>query len=324
MLEITNGRTVVAVAPERGAEIRSITLDGGPNALAYHDWTTPSPATAANGYGDSETDWLSFYRGGWQETIPNAGAECRVAGVPLAFHGESSVLEWDVVRAAAGGCELQVGLRLPLTVTRRMTLDPERPVLRVETTLTNESPLAVPYVWGHHPCFPAMDGTWVEIPAVSYATEPREAGDIATREGAWPMAETVGGAAADLSRAPDAETMRCFYLHGHDAGWAVVHQPDGAPSVALSWDVEAYPVTWLWQINGDPGFPWYARMRAVAVEPQTAWPYDGLAGAIERGQARLLEPGETASSWITVSVLDARPGGPVASVAPDGRVHERP
>ena len=48
MLEITNGRMTVGIAPERGAEIRSITLDEGPNALAYYSWGTPAAALPGN------------------------------------------------------------------------------------------------------------------------------------------------------------------------------------------------------------------------------------------------------------------------------------
>lgn len=324
MLQIGNGRLAVVMAPERGAEIRSLTLDGGPNALAHYNWTTPAVATAAHYYGDSETDWLAGYRGGWQETIPNAGSACTVSGVPLSFHGEASILGWTVQESEDDACVLSVGLRLPLTVTRTMTVDRNRPVLRVQTSVRNESPRPVPFVWGHHPAFPAVEGTRVELPARRFTTEPAEAGDIATGGGAWPKAADHEGRAVDLRRAPDRPTMRCFYLHGHSEGWAVVHQPAGRPSVAMSWDLNAYPATWLWQMRDDPGYPWFGRMRVLAVEPQAAWPYDGLSGAIDRGQAKVVQPNETLSSWLTMALLDEAPELQVSSVDRDGTMSTRP
>jgi galactose mutarotase-like enzyme len=323
MLHLTNGTLRVGLTPERGAEIQLMSLNDGPNALAYYDWMTPALTTPIHQYGGSELDWLSAYRGGWQETIPNAGSECTVRGVPLAFHGEASVLEWTIDEATETSCTVSVGLRLPVRVTRMMTIEPNQPTLRVETRVHNESPLPVQFVWGHHPCFPAVDGTTVEMPARSFTTEPAEAGDIATTTGTWPNALDHDGRAVDISTVPDLDTMRCFYLHDHLEGWAVVRQPGDLPSVAMSWDVDAYPATWLWQMRGEPNYPWFGRMRVVAVEPQSAWPYDGLVGAIERGQAITVAGDQTASSWLTMTVLDRAPTQPVARVNRDGSVETR-
>ena len=75
-------------------------------------------------------------------------------------------------------------------------------------------------------------------------------------------------------------------------------------------------------MRDEPGFPWFGRMAVMGVEPQTAWPYDGLAGAVERGQAHRLGPRESATSWLTMAVLDGPPGE-VLDVTKDGRVVER-
>lgn len=321
---LSNQHIRVEFEPARGGEVRAVRSSiEGANSLAYYDWTTPTPATATHSYGDSELDWLSGYRGGWQETIPNAGSETSVNGTRLPFHGEGSALSWTTLASSELECTLQVQLRLPLTVTRTMRLHPTRATLFVETTITNDSPIPVQFVWGHHPCFPAFDETRVEFPGDRYTLEPLEAGEIASDEGRWPYATDFDGRPVDLQRSPDDITMRCFYLHGHDEGWAVIHQPSGQPSVAISWDLEAYPAAWLWQQREDPSFPWYGRMRVVALEPQSAWPYDGLAGAIERGQAQTLAGGESRSSWFTYSLLGVPPEGSVRCVTKDGVVRLR-
>lgn len=310
----------VDVAVGRGAEIRALRRPGGPNALAHYDWTTPVPAESHNGYGDSEQDWLSHYRGGWQETIPNAGAECTAAGVRLGFHGDASVLPWRIVEHTTAAVTVSVDLRLPLRVTRTMELRPDRATLSVRTTVENQAPVTVPFVWGHHPCFPALPGTRVEIPASDYHVEPAESGDLGVATGTWPWTRNLDGDPVDLRAIPEHPTMRCLYLHGHAEGWAVVHQPTGTPTVAMSWDVEAYPVTWVWQMREEPNFPWFGRMTVVAVEPQRAWPYDGLAAATQRGQAVLLDAGAAATSWLTMSLLDEAPTSATDHVTDDGIV----
>lgn len=323
MLTLTNDHLTVDVEPRRGGEIRAVRDRDGRNALGYYDWAAPASAGPGHTYGSSELDWLSAYRGGWQETVPNAGDESRLdgafQGIVLPFHGEASVLEWTVTEATATSCELTVALRLPLVVRRRMTLHPDRPTLLVEGTIVNESDVEVPFVWGHHPVFPIVPGTRLEAGDGDYTTEPREAGDVASARGRWPDAVDHDSAAVDLADAPTRPTMRLLYLHGHRQNWVVVRQPAGLPSVAMAWDLRAFPATWVWQMRGEQGFPWFGRMAVMGVEPQTAWPYDGLAGAVERGQAHRLGPRQSMSSWLTMTVLDD-PSGEVLDVTRDGRV----
>jgi len=43
----------------------------------------------------------------------------------------------------------------------------------------------------------------------------------------------------------------------------------------------------------------------VGIEPASYWPGDGLARAIERGQARTIAPHGSASGWVTLSLFAA-------------------
>ena len=96
MLRLASPGLEVEVDPERGADILAIRRPGGPNTLATYDWQAPLRASRSSTYGDPTTDWLSEYRGAWQELFPNAGAACEVMGVPLPFHGEVSTARWEV------------------------------------------------------------------------------------------------------------------------------------------------------------------------------------------------------------------------------------
>ncbi|MFF2655552.1 hypothetical protein [Streptomyces sp. NPDC058045] len=48
-----------------------------------------------------------------------------------------------------------------------------------------------------------------------------------------------------------------------------------------------------------------------------AWPYDGLAGL---SSAARLDPYASASSWLTITLLESPPTRPVSSVSRSGRI----
>ena len=123
--------------------------------------------------------------------------------------------------------------------------------------------------------------------------------------GIWPEAALRGGGTTALDRIPEAAVERVCYLPDRPAGWAAVRDPGTGRGVALAWDVEAFPHLWLWEQIGGWRFPFYGRARLVGIEPVSCWPGDGLARAIERGQARTIGPHGSASAWVTLALFDA-------------------
>jgi galactose mutarotase-like enzyme len=280
--------------------------------LAAYDWEAPVPASRSVSYGTTLLDWTSEYRGGWQELFPNAGLECVVDEVPLPFHGEASMSKWDVAAAGATHATLRVGARLPLVLERRMSLDPDAPVLRLEERVTNHGGAPAPFIWGHHPAFEATAGMRIDLPpGPIYRWE--SPGEMA---GQWPRL-TDGG--EDLSIVGPGPVERLMYLPDRGAGSAALRDPKRGRGVALAWDRTAFPHAWLWQQIGGGGFPWYGRARIVAIEPQSSWPADGLAEAAGRGRAQVLGPGESCGSWLTIALF-AADERPVTRVARDGTV----
>lgn len=69
-----------------------------------------------------------------------------------------------VLQASSTAATLRVGARLPLVLERRMSLDPERPVLRLEETVSNCADAPTPFLWGHHPAFAAKVGMRIDLP----------------------------------------------------------------------------------------------------------------------------------------------------------------
>jgi hypothetical protein len=323
-LTLRNDALRVEVDLDRGAELTYLGPPAGANLLYYADWQAPLRASRSTSYGSSELDWLSEYRGGWQELFPNAGAECEVLGVSLPFHGEVSAARWELLASSPTEAVLRSPARLPIVVERRMRIDASRPVLLLEEEIENESELEIPYLWGHHPAFRAVSGSHVDLPPGPLEVHGGggfELTDVRPgSRGSWPAAPGAGEGDVDLSVIPAAPVERLCYLPERPAGWAAIRNLE-VPGVALAWDVAAFPHVWFWQQIGGTGFPWYGRSAITAIEPQSAWPKDGLAAAIARGRARLLPPAARTSAWLTVALL-APSAAPVGGVERDGSLSE--
>ena len=311
----------VALDPHRGGEFRSISA-GGANLLAWHEWDSPLSVDDGPHYGSTELDWLSRYHAGWQVLFPNAGAESVIDGVPVAFHGETSLARLTVLSVGDATCTLRAVARLPLELTRTVRLAPDRAALYVEETVTCVGARPVPFIWGHHPTFPAVAGSRIDLPgAPTVEVEPASTGPLAPGAGSWPHLARRDGGTEDLGLVPADEQVRLTYQTGLTEGWVALRPPagDAAQAVGLAWDLEAFPYLWVWLQNADPGFPWYGRARMLGLEPQRSWPFDGLAPARDRGQAFMLAPGESVSSWITLTVFPGTDAS-VTGITRDGIV----
>jgi hypothetical protein len=252
-------------------------------------------------------DWLSDYRGGWQLLVPNAGAACVVSGVPLPFHGEWSRTQLTVTHRSSHRVVMTAGTRLPLTVTREVSVaaDPDRVLVR--TTVANVCAEPVPFIWGEHPAFAVGPGDQIDFPPAAVHDE------NGVGVGQWPSLPD----GRDLGRVAGAEGDSVHFLVGFSQGWAAIRRE--RVGVALAWDVDDFPCAWLWHEIGGGGFPFFGRASIVAIEPARSWPGTGLSDAIERGQAIVVEPGEQRST--TVALIPFEPDGrPVAGASVSGRI----
>lgn len=319
LITLRSDHLTVEIDPERGGEFRSISSDGSDNVLAWHEWDAPLSADDGPSYGSTQRDWESRYKAGWQVLFPNSGAEGTVDGVPVAFHGEASLARLSVLSQSTDACVLRATARLPLELVRTVRLSPNSAVIYVDEKVTNVGTKEVPFLWGHHPTFPALPGSRIDLPGASTVeVEPTSAGPLAGRGGVWPLLRRSDGDSEDLSFVPSEEQVRLTYITGLRDGWVALRPPSGA-GVGLAWDLETFPFMWLWLQNGDPGFPWYGRARMLGLEPQRSWPFDGIDGARERGQELVLQPGESTTSWITLAIFPPT-GEPVTGISREGHV----
>lgn len=327
-ITLQNNRIKVVVNTALGAETTHISGTDGHNLLYYGDWRSPVPVSESQSYGNGVLDWLSEYRGGWQELFPNAGGAGDVLGTPLPFHGEISRTRWRYEWLQEGReVVLSAAARLPLMIERRMRIDHQHPILFIDETIQSEVDFPVPYIWGHHPAWgpPLTEaGSQIDLPAVNLSVDGGLDGPaVDLQPGSshqWGEVRDRHGQPVDLSVIPHAPVQRLCYMHDLQGGWYAVRNPKRGLGLGLSWDVSVFPHLWFWQeIGGGQGMPWYGRAAITALEPATQYPSHGLAAAIEAGQARYLKPGERVSTSL-VCVLFTATETAVKEVTPTGQV----
>ena len=255
------------------------------------------------------------FPGGWYVMLPNGPGPCEHRGIAFGHHGEATFLPWnyaveeDRAERVALRCHARLR-RMPLLIERRIRLDAEGGVLRIEEAVTNESAQPLDILWGHHPTFGApllAPGARIDLPAAQTATgeaPPPAATLPAGQSGAWPM---LGG--DDLSTFPDsARNSQDFArIAGFDAGWFAIRNPARGAGVALRWDEKLFPLLGYWRLaGGGDDYPWYGSRAMLALEPCNDLP--SLTEAAARGTAIRLAPGETRATALvaTLFAADAR------------------
>jgi hypothetical protein len=109
------------------------------------------------------------------------------------------------------------------------------------------------------------------------------------------------------------------YLKEFQEGWIAVQNRKRQVGFGLAWDPQVFRYLWIWQaLGGGIGYPWYGQTYAMALEPWSSYPCEGLVTAIENGTAQQLQPGEALDAWPTAVVFEET--GDVRRVDRDGRV----
>jgi len=287
-MTITVGDGVISltIAPDRGGEVRSLRAAGV--ELLYRPPWEPAPLPPSPLAAEA---WERSWHGGWQLLWPNAGAACVVGGSAHGFHGAGSVAPFRVVqedeRHALLHCDLD-----GLSCERGYEVDGGR--VRATTRLMNGGERTIPLITVEHLVLGgrlASAGTTVGLDG-GWLVEQGWDGTPHPPGSRWPSLDRE-----DYSVLPET-TSRFAVVQDLSAGRARI---TGAEDVALdiSFDHAAYPHLWIWEERGGAVVPpWNGGGECLAVEPASVPSTDGLAGAIERGEATLLAPGDERSSWI--------------------------
>lgn len=299
------GALLVKIDPARGAEIASVAWRG---QEILDGWELlHGGAPDATDFEPGQRTWLSSYRGGWQELLPNSGATAYIDGIHHPFHGAASLAQWIPQRLSTGRIELGLTLDSPeLELTKVISVDAATPRIVVETHVLNRGHRSVQILWGHHPAFRLDCRTTIDIRCVGRST--------LWNFGACLPAELCEDPLSSLEAVP-AEGSALVILT-QVPGWVGLRRADGV-GIALSWDRTMFPNVWLWLDVATPAWPFLGRARLIAVEPQRSSTLDGVSVAVTQGEAITLVPGQSLRAAVCLSLFDAD-GRAVVGVTEEG------
>jgi len=292
-LALVSGRFVACIDPRHGGEIFSLVdLDRARHVLAGPPFSPEEPDPDDLGF----EAWVRAYRGGWQFVGPNVGMPCVVNGERHGFHGRASTASWKV--ESAGPSEVVLSWQgQGLALRRRVLVDSDGVYVDVAARALDA---AVPLLVAEHIAF----GVELLDPEVTVelgsgrAYEWGADGPFAPPVDPphWPDGLLLDGRIERVDRMPERADGRLLTVADLDAGCVRVRNRVRNLAYEIQWDgTEWLRHVWLWREEHTVGGPWRGRASLLVIEPASV-PHDrGLAHALERGEARLLEAGETAS-----------------------------
>lgn len=341
MVVLENETLRVCVLPEKGAEITTF-LHKPSDADPLFRWgNLQFPSRYPTTIPDSAGSFIDSYFGGWQEVFPSGGGPTQVKGALLGTHGEVFHLpwQWEIIEDRADRISVRFRirtLRTPFLLERTMSLEEGKPILMLDEIVTNEGGEEMPFMLGHHPAFgaPFLDASCILDAPAGYVEVHAEGENAFSRlvpgsSGSWPNMVGKNGSILDLRQIPAKENRAydMFYLTSLGAGWCALTNRSKQVGVALVWDVEHFPVLWVWQnFCGVSGYPWYFKAYVLGLEPFTSFTTQsssGLSEVIRVGQEKKLLPGAKFNFSLKALSYAAQAAQGVEHISPDGLVSLR-
>lgn len=326
LIRLTSEDLMVDVLAGKGADIyRIIDRASGVDVMFKTPWGLRDPSLVPARATSMEA-WSERYGGGWQVLCPNADFERVVDGVRWDYHGEAAMIPWHVRSVTATSISLWVSLfTAPLTIEREISVHGS--VVDIHERVTNNSPDSQYFEWVHHPGFgrPFADGGCrLATGAKTLLSDAKATGNLLQPDtvNTWPMAATASGETADLSVLAGPESKQEIFacLTDFVEPFFALTNPELGFGVALRWPVEIFPHAWFWQeFHASPGFPWFRRAYAAAVEPSNVIPGSGHIEGRPRGGGAVLSGGQSSEAKLTFCRFADR--GTVVGVTDDGEVH---
>lgn len=319
-LVLENERIRITLLLDKGAEVVEFLYK--PKDLDFV-WLTENGIQNPTDYLPTSSDPISsfvdYYPGGWQEVFPNGGPTSSSLGAQFGQHGEVAHMPWDYEIVEDKPEKINVRLtvmprKIPVRLTRTLTLLSDNSSLFVEEELENLSDVSLPYMWGQHLAFgkPFLgEGTTINLPeGISVMTDDD---DLAADQRArvrrgeiyqWPWVDDLQGGKFDLSIVPPAETpSEMIYLTGFpNVGWYQLENRKLNMGIKVEWDAERLPYLWYWQEFGaTKSYPWYGRHYNIGLEPFSSYPTQGLHKAVANGSAGMLGGYEIQTFFMNVT-----------------------
>jgi hypothetical protein len=307
-LELLTDDIAMSIDPGRGADVLSLVhRRTGVDVLFRTPWRERADAVRAGRTPsslDPDAAWLEHYRGGWQTLFPNAGPARSVCGAPVPFHGEASVVPWEVDDKSQTAASLHVELfSVPVRIERTVWL--EGPKVTVVDVLHNGSTAELDMDYVQHPAFGGeflAGNVRIETGASRFTSDPGFTTDAPSgSEALWPWASRPGTDSLVHGLPAEGSVQQVFgWLDDFSEHRASIINRDLGFAAHVEWDGEHLPYAWFWQeLNATAAFPWYKRARVVAIEPASTQ----TSGPARRSVLRL-RPGAQATLSMSISLED--------------------
>jgi hypothetical protein len=310
VVRLENARLLVDVMPELGGKILRIVDKRGDRDVLWH-----SPRVEPH-RAELHANFDDHWPGGWDEAFPGGAPSLNRYGDQLPYMGElwTTAATHRVVRADAGGVELELTLATPITPacwTRRLVLEGDDPVLRIGYRLENVGTMPFDYNWGLHPVGAISPQHRFDVPAGLAEVDENGGGTLGVKGDRyeWPI---MNGMDVRQALGPDAGCFALHYLTELREGWVATTDTAARRGFGLVFDRTLFPVVWLWMVYGG----WRGYYHAIA-EPWTGYP-SPLADAVAAGRARVLDPGAVLETDVSAIVYEGVER--VSRLADDGAV----
>jgi galactose mutarotase-like enzyme len=258
----------------------------------------------------SDTGFLDYYGGGWQDLLPTIGSgPTKLHGATFGLHGETGVLPWYAevhTEGAVAVASLSVtGVRYPYRLEKTIALDGNE--IRINERLINTSKQTLEYYWLQHPSFgePFLEpGCLIELPPESVVTNIASInsnGRVADGQFTWPNVRAKDGSTIDLSVIPSKKVLaeESTFIRVKQ-GWYNLTNLTLGLRLRFEWDVSTFPWVWFWQNYWTPDYPYYGSAWNVAIEPATSLPT--ILGEQAAKDALILKGGQSRTTEIKVTI----------------------
>jgi len=312
IIRLQNPLMSVSVLPQLGGKIHQmVDRRTGRNWL----WKNPHIALRQPVPGmdyDRELD-----SGGWDEVLFSV-KPCSL-DLPGGQHlsiGDHGVLvdkAWHITEAATNGadeavCELHARGRSPsFSWRRRMVLDADLPKLNLEYQLTNSGDEPWPWMWCAHPLIAIEDNMQIGLQqgqSMRLWQGPDEHLTKIGTEQLWPVMATATGMPVDLTQIFDNSVEPASFhakIFVRSKNGVRPGTRDGTENFRIDYDPDSLPWLGLWvnkrSWSGCGSEPYLN----LGVEPATA-PHETLSEAVDQGTALVLQPGESHTWSLSVSL----------------------
>ncbi|MDA1278769.1 MAG: DUF4432 family protein [Chloroflexi bacterium] len=324
----------VTVLADKGADIYSFVHKPTDTDFMWRTpWGVRDPRLAESPTGDAASVWLDHYEGGWQTVVPHGGYADRVYGADFGIHGDVNTIPWDaaIVEDAPERVSAMFkakSVRMPMTVTKTLSLAAGSAILSVEETVMNEGEQDLDFVWLEHIAIgpPVLSGkSRLFVPASRVLSHPESIDQNSklepSFEGEWPNVNAIDGSVLDFTYVPAKEdrSLDMAYMTGMSEGWYALLNEETNLGWAVSYPVDVFKYLWYWRnFGGGYGYPWYGRCYNAGLEPCTSFGNGGIAQAQENGTAFNIRAGQAVSVSIKAGPFTGH--GTVTRVDPQGNV----